>query len=323
MSTTVFCEVCGVGLASTAKFCGSCGSPQRVDEPAASGPNDTPVAVTPPPPPATPEPRSNGASRAAAASAPANDFAADYTICVIREVADAPTDLEEGLIYPVAVDQRDTVAVEPRDGAEIRRAKCTAIEVALVGNDRPLLRATDISAEVMLTQARITIASSKFDKGGGWRGWGIGGLALSVPLNAASHAFAARRRRGKMLVGQVRFPWVDAVYAQSRLGFGGREKLRVVANSGGGNRVRVDLTFPNDIDACAIAGETIRRAAAFRLSHDDQFEEAERQRLVELARVAAPVYTKGSGKMAGEKFPTSWPASVRTARFGLNGRGAA
>lgn len=244
-----------------------------------------------------------------------------YTLCAIREVGPGAGDIEEGLLFPVPMSKPDTVAVEARDGADVKMAKCTAIEVAVVGEKKPVLRASNIRAQVMLTDARLTIACSRFDKGGGWWGWGWGAL-LTLPLNIASHALAARRRRGKMLVGQVRFPWVDAVYAQSRLGMGGVEKLRMVVNAGGRNQtrgIRVDLTFPKNVDAAAIGTELIRRAATFRLTHDPQpCAEDERAQLLELCRVDPIVNVKGSGKMAGHEFPAPWPASDQSARFGLD-----
>lgn len=250
-------------------------------------------------------------------------FAHAYTICAIREVASEPQQLvDEGLVFPVPLDQSDTIAIEDRDGERIRRAYCNAIEIAAVGSNKSLTRVRDVRALVTLTDARITIACSKFDKGGGWRGWSIGGALMSVPLNITSHALASRRRRGKMLVGQVRFPWIDGVYAQSRVGFGGSEKLRVVANAGGANRLRVDLTFPKDVDAAAIGTELIRRAASFRLVHDDQgFSDDERRHVTELGNVAPLVYEKGSGKMAGHQFPTCWPPSECSARYGLVPKG--
>jgi hypothetical protein len=337
MSTTVFCEACGAGIESTANFCVQCGSAQAPTG-ASNGRQLAPVGLAtsgnggPAPSPASPlasdvdaapaiTPASSHTASAASAAppAPASAAARGYTICAIREVADDHGNLEEGLLYPVGLEGRDTVAVEARDGSRINRLNCTAIDVAPVGAKQTLLRVKDISAQVMLTDARVTVACTKYDKGGGWRGWGIGGVALSLPLNAASHALAARRRRGKMLVGQVRYPWISGVYAQSRVGFGGTEKLRVIASVSGGKRLRIDLTFPKDIDACAVGTELIRRTAAFRLTHDDApLAEDVQRRLRELAAVAPLKFVKGSGQMAGHQFPTCWPASERSARFGLS-----
>lgn len=336
MSTMVFCESCGGGIDSSAKFCVQCGSAQNptgsgATTPAVVGGGDT-VATGSPELTAT---RATAAIRDAApeteptaprAVSTASDRAPEppcagaraYTICAIREVADRPGEPEEGLFYPVGLEQRDSVALEARDGSNVKRLKCTAIEVAPVGGAKPLLRVKEISAQVLVTDARITVACTKYDKGGGWTGWGLGGVAVAVASNAASHALAARRRRGKMLVGQVRYPWINAVYAQNRVGFGGVEKLRVVASASGRGLLRVDLTLPKDVDACSVGTELIRRAAAFRLAHDaEPLADDEQRRLRELANVAPLKFVKGTGKMAGHEFPTCWPAGERSARFGL------
>lgn len=335
MSTTMFCESCGATVEPNANFCVHCGSRQETTDYAethqlvfsggvqvtgAQGPTSLPASTLV-------ASASSGSARSSSGGAsttpprapePSSTAARAYTICAIREIADAPGDIEEGLFYPVGLEQRDTVALEPRDGSNVKRLKCTAIAIAPVGGKQTLLRAKEVSAQVLLTDARLTVACTKYDKGGGWSGWGVGGLALAMPLNAASHALAARRRRGKMLVGQVRYPWIHAVYAQSRVGFGGTEKLRVVASASGSTRLRIDLTFPKDIDACAVGTELVRRAAAFRLAYDDQaFADDERRRLRELTEAAPLKFVKGSGQMAGHQFPTSWPAAERSARFGL------
>jgi hypothetical protein len=120
-----------------------------------------------------------------------------------------------------------------------------------------------------------------------------------------------------MLVGQVRYPWIEGVYAQNKDGFRGAEILRVIVNAGGKSRLHVELTFPKSVDATSIGTELIRRAARFRLEHDpDPMADSEREKFEELARVRPLAYTKGSGKMAGHQFPTSWPVSMRSALFG-------
>ncbi len=72
----------------------------------------------------------------------------NYTVCTIREVLDGPVEADEGLIYPVPLDEADSVAVEPRDGDDIKRVNCTAVEVRVQGDKgKPLLLAPDIRAQ--------------------------------------------------------------------------------------------------------------------------------------------------------------------------------
>lgn len=247
----------------------------------------------------------------------------NYSVWAIREVGDGPGEPDDGLIFPVPLNSPDTIDTEIRDGKLPKRVNCTAIEVRIHGAKKPSLELRDIRAQLMVTDARLTIACSKFDKGGGW--WGLGaGAVVAIPLNVGSKALAARRRRGKMLVGQIRYPWIDSVYAQNRDGWLGTEKLRVFANAGSNQLISLELTFPKQADATAVATQIIRRAASFRLAHDGHpLEAADRARLRELSQLKGLAYKKGAGKMAGQQFPSSWPASEQSARFGLERTGIA
>jgi hypothetical protein len=237
-----------------------------------------------------------------------------YTICTVREVLDdGHFSSEDSLVFPVPGRDTDSVVIEPRDGSDIRRALCNEITI-LDSNGKRLLRAADIRAQVLITDARLTVACSKFDKGGGW----VGGPVAMIALNAGSKLLAAHRRRGKMLVGQVRYPWVHAVYAQNKGGWAGSEKLRLIVKASG-EFLRLDLTFPKDVDATAIGTEVVRRAARFRLAHEPTLEPKERATMTELAGVAPIVWRRGDTNMAGHQFPSHWPAGPRSARFGLTG----
>jgi hypothetical protein len=250
-------------------------------------------------------------------AAPPARAAASYRICAIREVAEAGRKASEGFLYPVALDRPDEIALEARDGDDIKRVNCTSIKVMQVGSKGQMLRVREIRGQVLVTDARITVACSKYDKGGGWWGTGAGAI-VALPLNVGSHALAAHRRRGKMLVGQVRYPWIESVWAQNKAGFRGAEALRVIANAGGKRRLRLDLQFPKNVDATAVARELIQRAAAFRLEHDDQAHgDEEREKLIALTHIDPLLYDRSTGKMAGHQFPSSWPASDRSASFGL------
>jgi hypothetical protein len=208
--------------------------------------------------------------------------------------------------------------MEPRDGTNVKHIYCTALDIRERGAKKPMIRAKEIRAQILITDARMTIACSKYEKGGGW--WGIGaGALVAVPLNVGSKMLAARRRRGKMLVGQIRYPWISGVFAQNRSGWSGSETLCVFAGAGGGRVLRLLVTLPKDLDATAVGTELIQRAAAFRLAHDDEPpSEEKRARLIELCSVEPLTWVKGSGKMAGHNFPNFWPASERSARFGLS-----
>ena len=323
---SVFCEECGTSLEDDVRFCHNCGS--AAPDTAAIEPSIQATPVEPSnatavssnvsaPLVATPQPT------AADAPSSKDDLAAaglgvinQWGIVGIRYVSDRTWGDKEGMLLPVPLETHDTIRLEKRDGST-RSFNCIAISVRVPNQKNPLMRVSKIRGQVLLTDSRITIACSKYEKGGGW--WGLGGGALlAIPLNVGSHALAAMRRRGKMLVGQVRYPWIEGVYGQNKDGYKGAEMLRIIVNLGGKKRAHLQLTLPNNVDAVAVAAELTRRAAQFRLAHDpDPMGNEERAKFEELANLKPLVYQKGSGKMAGQQFPTSWGVGGRSAGFGL------
>jgi hypothetical protein len=255
--------------------------------------------------------------KAPVAPPPSDLVLSHYTVCAIVEVLEGKFGTEDSLILPVPGLESDTVLVEPRDGHDIRHILCNEVEVRGGSDNRRLFRAPEIRARLLLTDARITVACSKFDKGGGW----VGGPVAMLALNAGSKLLAANRRRGKMLVGQIRYPWIDAVYAQNKSGWRGGEMMRVIVQSGG-QAMRLELTFPKDVDATAVATELIRRAARFRLTHEPGLDQASRVRLTDLSNIAPLVWRKEDKKMVGHEFPSPWVAGEESARIGLSVKGA-
>ena len=80
---------------------------------------------------------------------------------------------------------------------------------------------------MFVTDSRVALACEMYDKGGGWVGFGAGGLLVAVTANAVSKARAASRSRGKVLVGHVRYPWLKSVGASTQSGFGTSEAIRL------------------------------------------------------------------------------------------------
>ena len=230
---------------------------------------------------------------------------------VIRET-EPQLDAELGLLAPVPSDAGpDSVHPEPLDGSQPLSLHCTSVTLRIAGDKKSIIQLRDIRGKVTLTDGRITFACSKYDKGGGW----FGGFT-AVALNAGSKALAARRRRGKMLVAHLRYPWINAVYAKNKSGFLSSEQLRIVFVNDGA-RMQLDLELPKEVDAAAVATELIRRTATFRLRHDPEMTREEREQLEALQNLEPLVDSKDSTEMAGRAFPTHWPVSERSARFGL------
>jgi hypothetical protein len=355
-SSERFCTSCGEPVGAEAKFCISCGaalvfstpvSPPAPATDSADHVRTGETAHTPdgagtktgtldadgisdevtPPPLASVE-TEDGVQPVAPSEEPAapsplvkkpNDAAHPfYTVCTIREVVEGiGADPEQSLIFPVPSTEPDSVVLELRDGTISSRALCSLIEVDLLDSSlkrqKTLLKAPDISAQVQLTEARLTLACTKYQKGGGW----YGDPLSMIVLNAGSKIRASVQRRGKMLVGQVRYPWVRAVYAQNKDGWRRAPVLRVIMNVPGDQAMRLDLTFPKHFQATSIATDLIRLAARYRLTHEFDLGDDERSKLEELAEIPPLVYQPGTGNMVGRRFPTYWNATPATARIGL------
>ena len=133
----------------------------------------------------------------------------------------------------------------------------------LFRSDKKVAAADDIRVEVWITDARVALACSTYDKGGTWYG-GVTALALT----AGERAVAAVRRRGKMLVGQVRYPWISRVGSTAKFGWLTDERVILRFKDPDGDVWELYLTLPKRSDAAELAAEVARRAAAYRLSSD-------------------------------------------------------
>lgn len=69
---------------------------------------------------------------------------------------------------------------------------------------------------VVITDRRIAFLTTQFDKGGGWIGFGVGGLAVAATANAVSRSRAAKRSAGKIAIGQLRYEWLTSIAVRYR-----------------------------------------------------------------------------------------------------------
>ena len=221
-------------------------------------------------------------------------------------------EFEDGALYPVLGDERNEIEFEPIDGNNVKVVYATALRVhRQVGTSLVKeVGIAEIKASVYITDSRVAIACTKYDKGGGWRG-----ASLAVPvLNLASKARAAHRRKGKMLVGHVRYPWVAAVGFSEKAGFGTTDQLRFTVNEkieGVTRKVIFELDFPKGTDVGALARVIAQRTAAYRLRHDLKLADDERAKFQALTQVGpkAPV----AKKFVFFEMPTFWFVSKGTA----------
>lgn len=221
-------------------------------------------------------------------------------------------------LYPVLSDpsQPEIIATDRYDGANIVRVVATAVRVSAVGAQlKTLVQLRDVKIDMYVTDGRLAIACEKYDKGGGWVGFGGTGAVVALTANAVSKIRAAARSRGKVLVGHIRYPWVRAVGASSRSGLLSSEAVRVeFAEKQSGATVRkiIELTLPKNIDATLVAQEITRRAAAFRLAHYSDLDQEEAAKFAELSQ-QPPRLEPQPKKFAFCYMPTSYFVSAGSA----------
>lgn len=233
----------------------------------------------------------------------------------VRSVADTDLEIaEHGLMLPLPGASPDSIVFEARDGESIEVFEAKSIEAKTHGEKKPFLKVSDVRLRLFITDARVAFACSKYDKGGGW----IGG-ATALAMNAGSKILAARRRKGNMLVGHLRYPWISDVFARNKDGWLNEETLRLIVKLPGDESwTRVDFELPKESSATARASEIVRRAAAFRLGCEPDLSEDERAEFGRFAELNDLVWTKGEN-MVGVTFSSSWPVSKRSALFGPPG----
>jgi hypothetical protein len=147
-----------------------------------------------------------------------------YPILVVMGLDETPNPL-----YPSPGDEPNTVKLLPDDGQTIR-VFCNALRSlrSVNGHDETMGELAGCEASLFITEKRVAVACSKYDKGGRLRGYGAGGLAVAGLANVASMALAAHRRRGQMLVGHVQFEWLAAGVAWDRKGRGSANQIRLL-----------------------------------------------------------------------------------------------
>jgi hypothetical protein len=229
---------------------------------------------------------------------------------------------DDPALYPVlsGPEAPIPVASEPLDGQ--RPSYYTATAAQVLGTDsrgaltRSMTLPSDLKWELLVTDSRVVVYCVKFDKGGGWGGFGLGGMAVALAANAVSKARAANRRKGKLLVAQVRYPWLQQALATPKVDWktANKIRLRVDASAGGDHRyIMLELTLGKQADALAMCHEIAVKAARYRLTHDASMEANEQARFQELA---ASAVRRPDAPTSG-RTPT-WATYVMPTNFRVN-----
>ncbi len=237
-----------------------------------------------------------------------------FSIITVRTYDD-----EDDALFPRLDSMTGGPAFDADDGS-LRELNARELEIYEFngGVDR-VLSLDSLTFEVAITDSRVVVWCKKFDKGGGWRGFGVTSLVIAGAANAVSHARAASRRKGKCLVGQVRYPWLAKVGYRSKQGmFSSVEEIRLLVEDGtsGSDRRRMalDLRLNSTESARSVAETIVRRAVDYRLARAPDLEPEERQSLEELQRDGVP-RARGSDDFTMVHLAGGWVVRSKTARY--------
>jgi hypothetical protein len=181
---------------------------------------------------------------------------------------------DDAALYPILSSASSTLPIEldQRDGQDPVRLHATRVLVSHARPDNTGKSIHDLAGlkfEVVITDARVIVYCEKFTKGGGWTGFGGVGVAIAITSNAISAARAANRRRGKLLVGQIRYPWLGRVGASPKKDWRTADLLRMTVFVEGVPRRALDIRFTltKDSHVAEVAAEITRRAARYKLGN--------------------------------------------------------
>jgi hypothetical protein len=218
---------------------------------------------------------------------------------------------DPGLMLPVPAKGGNEILLERRDGKQIRTT--TAHGLALHYRGREVSRFLRIRARVYLTDARLAVICTRYDKGGGW----VGDPINMAVFNTASKIRAAVRSNSKVLVGQARYPWMARVGSTAKIGLNSEERLVIDASQNATDPLRLVLGLSADVSASELAAEVVRRAAAYRLRSEADLDRGEHDAL-ETAQGVSPIspnHSYGRDHIYFHEMPSCWYISEKSAAF--------
>jgi hypothetical protein len=229
----------------------------------------------------------------------------------------------DSALYPVVGLGRRAIALEIGDGdPEPTAAKSLTLVDQSYGRHKPLVGLREVPIELVLTDARLAFACDSFENGSGWVGWAPGAVASAAAGTDDLDPPGLRRRRRRVLVGQVRHPWVRAAGFRPRAAWFAAEQLRVAVtapHARGERDLLLDLELPKGVSAEALCRSLVSRVAAHRLEWTacDPAEREALEALIEPPRVQP----RGRHSFAVHHFPRYYVVSAhRVDRVGRSGR---
>lgn len=227
---------------------------------------------------------------------------------------------DDGALYPVlgsAEDASCLIELEELDGPSVVQHPVKDIYVRRVEGSklRYLKRVQDIKAVLYVTDARVALACEKFDKGGGWVGFSLSGMATAAAVNAVSKARASRRRKGKLLVAHVRYPWLGSIaFTAKGVGFLNSEEVSFrtqIVEDGTTKVLELTVHLGKGASAPAIANDVAQRCARYRLRHKHDLGDEDRLLLNQL--LEAPPLAPEPKRVVRYLLGPYWKVSTKRA----------
>jgi hypothetical protein len=176
--------------------------------------------------------------------------------------------VDEPVAY-AGVDDSGNLVMEEGDG-KFDTFMVENIELCSKAPKETVCKFEELDACLYVTDSRVVLRCDRYDKGGGWMGLGGSGLIVAGIANAVSKSRAKQRSAGTVLLGQIRYEWLQNILAFSKKGILGFEALTLQYKDVEGMEWSVDLMLPKkSSDAKAIAREIVRRAIMYKLSMPD------------------------------------------------------
>jgi hypothetical protein len=180
-----------------------------------------------------------------------------YPILVIRRPDETPDPL-----FPQPALEPDSVELTPEDG-NVATFRCSGLRTQrrVDGNFVTMGELGRSPATAFITDGRLAVACSKYEKGRVWRGWGPMGVIVAGIATLVSTASAAQRRQGQMLVGHVRYEWLTGVIAREGQGSKNPVIQLLMRDPTEGGVVQLQLHLNRSDVAHSKAEEIVSRAA--------------------------------------------------------------
>jgi hypothetical protein len=135
----------------------------------------------------------------------------------------------------------------------------------------------DIAASVFVTDSRVAFYSENYDTGGSFLK--SGGDAIGLILVGISKARAKKRSEGKVMVGHIRYEWLEQVAFHSKASWADDDSLILHYTDSDGLKWEALFSFPKETNIRQIANLILQKAAKYKLAMSDEKSAKERELL--------------------------------------------